>query len=235
MFEEKFNQLPRNDRNQFAEAISDLLYECYIPAQKFDRKLKLKKVNPTYYFIDKYFSLVEEYLSFLSIVVTRSQEDGVIFITSSIDKNHLKTDSITTLIVYVLRSYYEGQLKERPEADVVMSFKDCVDELYKRELSTSQKRIPTSSIVSSLRTLDSFNIINRCKGTFSDNNFSFFILPTIKYIISIEKINYLNAYFNNETVMEENNNLFTELENESTPNIKQIGENDYEIEYEDKK
>ena len=61
------------------------------------------------------------------------------------------------------------------------------------------------------------------------------IEPTIKYIISIEKINYLNAYFNNETVMEENNNLFTELENESTPNIKQIGENDYEIEYEDKK
>lgn len=61
-------------------------------------------------------------------------------------------------------------------------------------LSTASKRLSLQTISGAMKTLASFNIIARGRGSFNDNNYSFFILPSIKYIISTSKMNALYKF-----------------------------------------
>lgn len=230
MFEENFKKLTRSDQNQFSEAVSDLLYQCYVTRTTFDRKLQIVKLNPTYAYIDRHFALIEEYLQFLSIILSKSDEDGVIFIASSIDKNHLKIDSVTTLIVYALRSYYEEQISSSPEKlNVLMTSGQCNTKLQELGLSTATKRLSSAVIANSLRTLDSFNIVTRCKGRYSDTSYSFYILPTIKYVINKDKMNFIYSFITGETEQENDGSLFDNSISGDNQIAKQINENEYEF------
>ena len=233
MFEENYSKLTRSDKSLFAEAVSDLLYECYITRTYYDRSLKISKLNPTYAYIDRHYALIEEYLSFLSIVLSKSDEDGVIFIASSIEKNHLKIDSVTTLIVYALRSYYEEQLSLKPETlEILMTSGQCNKLFHELGLSTATKRLSTTTIADSLRVLESFNIVTRYRGRFSDSSYSFYILPTIKYVISSEKMNALYQFINGETSTLDDGGLFNDYQNDSDQQveIKEVGEGVFSLE-----
>ena len=235
MFEETYSRLTRGDKAQFAEAVSDLLYECYITRNYYDRTLKISKLNPTYSYIDRHYALIEEYLSFLSIVLTKSEEDGVIFISSDIEKNHLKIDSVTTLIVYALRSYYEEQLSQKPETlEVLMTSGQCNKLFHELGLSTATKRLSSSTIADSLRILESFNIVTRYRGRFSESSYSFYILPTIKYVISSEKMNALYQFINGESeTLDDQGDLFNDYNMEKEENgsgIKEVGDGVFSLE-----
>lgn len=58
-------------------------------------------------------------------------------------------------------------------------------------LSNVSKRLSPTTISQALRTLDGFNIVTKANGGYSDPSYSFFILPSIRYIISSEKLNAL--------------------------------------------
>ena len=60
-------------------------------------------------------------------------------------------------------------------------------------LSNLSKRLSPSTIASALRVLDGFNIVSKANNTYGDPSYSFFIMPTIRYVISSEKLNALYA------------------------------------------
>lgn len=192
MFQEDYEKMSRSDRELFSETINDLLYQCYIVRRSYDRKTKMFRMDPGYLFIERYYSMFEDYLSYMDMQLSKSDEDGVIFVTSGADRNHYRFDPTTTLVVYALRSYYEGAIEKTPqETEVLMSNVTLNSLVAQMGLSNLSKRLSPTTIASSLRMLDSFNIVTKANNSYGDPSYSFFVLPTIRYVISSEKLNSL--------------------------------------------
>lgn len=192
MFQEEFEKMSRSDRELFAETVNDLLYQCYIVRKSYDRKTKMFRTDPGYLFIERYYSLIEDYLSYMDMQVSKNDDDGVVFVTSGAERNHYRFDPTTTLVVYALRSYYEGAIEKAPqETEVLMTNVTMNSLVTQMGLSNLSKRLSPTTIASALRLLDSFNIVTRANNNYGDPSYSFFILPTIRYVISSEKLNAL--------------------------------------------
>ena len=197
MFQEEYEKLSHSDRTLFSETVNDLLYQCYIVRKSYDRKSKMFRMDPGYYFIERYFSLFEEYLSYMDMQLSKNDQDGVIFVTSGAERNHLRFDPTTTLVVYVLRSYYEGAIEKAPQETEVLMTSGAINSLVNElGLSTLSKRLSPTTIASALRVLDGFNIVTRANISYGDASYSFFIMPTIRYVISSEKLNALYTMLN---------------------------------------
>ena len=197
MFQEEYEKLSHSDRTLFSETVNDLLYQCYIVRKSYDRKSKMFRMDPGYYFIERYFSLFEEYLSYMDMQLSKNDQDGVIFVTSGAERNHLRFDPTTTLVVYVLRSYYEGAIEKAPQETVVLMTSGAINSLVNElGLSTLSKRLSPTTIASALRVLDGFNIVTRANNSYGDPSYSFYIMPTIRYVISSEKLNALYTMLN---------------------------------------
>ena len=197
MFQEEYEKLSHSDRTLFSETVNDLLYQCYIVRKSYDRKSKMFRMDPGYYFIERYFSLFEEYLSYMDMQLSKNDQDGVIFVTSGAERNHLRFDPTTTLVVYVLRSYYEGAIEKAPQETEVLMTSGAINSLVNElGLSTLSKRLSPTTIASALRVLDGFNIVTRANTSYGDPSYSFYIMPTIRYVISSEKLNALYTMLN---------------------------------------
>ena len=192
MFQEEFEKMSRSDRELFAETVNDLLYQCYIVRKSYDRKTKMFRTDPGYLFIERYYSVIEDYLSYMDMQVSKNDDDGVVFVTSGAERNHYRFDPTTTLVVYALRSYYEGAIEKAPQETGVLMTNVTMNSLVTQMgLSNLSKRLSPTTIASALRLLDSFNIVTRANNNYGDPSYSFFILPTIRYVISSEKLNAL--------------------------------------------
>ena len=197
MFQEEYEKLSHSDRTLFSETVNDLLYQCYIVRKSYDRKSKMFRMDPGYYFIERYFSLFEEYLSYMDMQLSKNDQDGVIFVTSGAERNHLRFDPTTTLVVYVLRSYYEGAIEKAPQETEVLMTSGAINSLVNElGLSTLSKRLSPTTIASALRVLDGFNIVTRANNSYGDPSYSFYIMPTIRYVISSAKLNALYTMLN---------------------------------------
>ena len=197
MFQEEYEKLSHSDRTLFSETVNDLLYQCYIVRKSYDRKSKMFRMDPGDYFIERYFSLFEEYLSYMDMQLSKNDQDGVIFVTSGAERNHLRFDPTTTLVVYVLRSYYEGAIEKAPQETEVLMTSGAINSLVNElGLSTLSKRLSPTTIASALRVLDGFNIVTRANNSYGDPSYSFYIMPTIRYVISSEKLNALYTMLN---------------------------------------
>lgn len=195
MFIEEYEKMSRGDKNLFSSALNDLLYQCFIVRQNYDRKSKMFRTDPDYNFIERYYSVFEDYLSYMNMALSKNDDEGVIFVTSLEDKNHFRMDPTTTLIVFALRSYYEDQIKKAPEElQVLMTSGQLSTLVQELGLSNVSKRLSFSTVSSVLRTLDSFNVVSRANNSYGDPTYSFFILPTIRYVLSTEKVNALYNY-----------------------------------------
>ncbi len=203
MFQEEYEKMSRGDRNLFSETVNDLLYQCFIVRKSYDRKSKMFRADPGYLFIERYYSVFEEYLSYMDMTLSKNDEDGIIFVTSAVERNHYRMDPTTTLVVFALRSFYEGQVEKTPEqTEVMMTSAQMMALVQELGLSNLSKRLSFSTIASILRTLDGFNVVNRITNNYGDPTYSFYILPTIRYVLSSEKLNSLYTYL---TAPEETN------------------------------
>lgn len=204
MFVEEYEKMSRGDRSLFSETVNDLLYQCFIVRKSYDRKSRMFRADPGYMFIERYFSVFEEYLSYMDMTLSKNDEDGIIFVTSGAERNHFRMDPTTTLIVFALRSYYEGQIEKAPaETEVLMTSGQMLTLVQELGLSNVSKRLSSQTIGSILRTLDGFNVVSRATNSYGDPTYTFFIMPTIRYVISSEKLNALYSFLTNPEEEEE--------------------------------
>lgn len=74
--------------------------------------------------------------------------------------------------------------------------------LRDKGLMKVNKRLSTNALASGLKTLASYNIIARAHHSFYDSSYSFYILPSIRYVISNSK---MNALYDEVTKIAEGN------------------------------
>lgn len=194
-FQEDYDKLSTGEKSQFSETMNNLLYHCFIVRKRYDVTTGLEKIQYDYTFIEKHYSLFEEYLDFIDMVISKDDDSGVIFLRNALDKNRERVDTATTFVIYTLRDFYEDSLEKQPNVlQVAMDSTQLRQKLSDLGLSTASKRLSLQTISGAMKTLASFNIIARGRGSFNDNNYSFFILPSIKYIISTSKMNALYKF-----------------------------------------
>lgn len=192
MFEEDFDKLTRGEQGQFRKVLSDLLYHCYIVRRYYDRTTKMYRYSPDYLFIERHYDLISEYISFAGMQLNKDDDSGVAFLTSDDESNRIRIDSVTTLVLYALRSYYEDKLNDNPSQNEVYCDSTTLKVLLKElGITAVSRRISLVSLGSSLRTLSMYNIVSIARGSFSEPAFAFYILPSIRFVISNAKLNAL--------------------------------------------
>lgn len=205
-FQEDYEKLSTGEKSQFSETMNNLLYHCFIVRKRYDVTTGLEKIQYDYTFIEKHYSLFEEYLDFIDMVISKDDDSGVIFLRNALDKNRERVDTATTFVIYTLRDFYEDSLEKQPNVlQVAMDSTQLRQKLSDLGLSTASKRLSLQTISGAMKTLASFNIIARGRGSFNDNNYSFFILPSIKYIISTSKMNALYKFLTGSEEQNEDN------------------------------
>lgn len=203
MFQEDYEKLTRGERRQFEDAVNDLLYTCFIVRKSFDRATNVSKISPTYLFIERHYNLINDFVGFIGLDLVKDDQNGVIYLNSEEGRNRIRIDSVTTLLVYALRSYYEEKVSDNPSlTETYMDSTTLKMILRDKGLMKVNKRLSTNALASGLKTLASYNIIARAQHSFYDSSYSFYILPSIRYVISNSK---MNALYDEVTKIAEDN------------------------------
>lgn len=203
MFQEYYEKLTRGEQRQFEDAVNDLLYTCFIVRKSFDRATNVSKISPTYLFIERHYNLINDFVGFIGLDLVKDDQNGVIYLNSEEGRNRIRIDSVTTLLVYALRSYYEEKVSDNPSlTETYMDSTTLKMILRDKGLMKVNKRLSTNALASGLKTLASYNIIARAQHSFYDSSYSFYILPSIRYVISNSK---MNALYDEVTKIAEGN------------------------------
>lgn len=203
MFQEDYEKLTRGEQRQFEDAVNDLLYTCFIVRKSFDRATNVSKISPTYLFIERHYNLINDFVGFIGLDLVKDDPNGVIYLNSEEGRNRIRIDSVTTLLVYALRSYYEEKVSDNPSlTETYMDSTTLKMILRDKGLMKVNKRLSTNALASGLKTLASYNIIARAQHSFYDSSYSFYILPSIRYVISNSK---MNALYDEVTKIAEDN------------------------------
>lgn len=192
MFESAYETLNHTEQAQFKDALNNLLFKCFIVRKVYDRTRKMSRVNSDYLFIEKHLDLFNDYLSCSGLDIDLDDTDGVITLRSLEGKNNLRVDGVTTLLIYLLRYYYEEQVVLKPNStEIFMDTNNIKDLLKEKGLIKLNKKFNMTSISSSMKILAQYNIVARVENTFSDSYYSFYILPSIRHAISQIKMDVL--------------------------------------------
>ena len=203
MFQEDYEKLTRGEQRQFEDAVNDLLYTCFIVRKSFDRATNVSKISPTYLFIERHYNLINDFVGFIGLDLVKDDQNGVIYLNSEEGRNRIRIDSVTTLLVYALRSYYEEKVSDNPSlTETYMDSTTLKMILRDKGLMKVNKPLSTNALASGLKTLASYNIIARAQHSFYDSSYSFYILPSIRYVISNSK---MNALYDEVTKIAEGN------------------------------
>ena len=131
-------------------------------------------------------------MSYSGLDIDLDDTDGVITLRSLEGKNNLRVDGVTTLLIYLLRYYYEEQVVLKPNStEIFMDTNNIKDLLKEKGLIKLNKKFNMTSISSSMKILAQYNIVARVENTFSDSYYSFYILPSIRHAISQIKMDVL--------------------------------------------
>ena len=190
MFEEKYLQLSNQEKEDFARVVNNLLLKSFILRENYDRHSKMMKSNRDYSFVERNIDMIREYLEFSGWTIEKDSRLGVVMINNEYKDNHIRIDFLTSIIVYGLRYAYElSKEKEEMTTEVYFTAAELLQILMEKGLIRQDKKPSAVAMASSYRFLENHNIISRVSGEFRDRGLTFYILPSILYVIDIERIN----------------------------------------------
>ena len=190
MFEEKYLQLSNQEKEDFARVVNNLMLKSFILRENYDRHSKMMKSNRDYSFVERNIDMIREYLEFSGWTVEKDSRLGVVMINNEYKDNHIRIDFLTSIIVYGLRYAYElSKEKEEMTTEVYFTAAELLQILMEKGLIRQDKKPSAVAMASSYRFLENHNIISRVSGEFRDRSLTFYILPSILYVIDVERIN----------------------------------------------
>ena len=190
MFEEQYLKLSNSEKEDFARVVNNLLLKSFVLRETYDRHAKIMKSNKDYSFIERNIEMIREYLAFSGWTVEKDSRLGVVMINNEYQDNHIRIDFMTSLMVYALRYAYELRREEdQMTTDVYFSASELMKILIDKGLIKQAKKPSAVAMASSYRFLENHNIIARDTGDFRDRSLTFYILPSILFVIDMDKIN----------------------------------------------
>lgn len=189
MFDEKYEELRSNEKEEFAHCVNILMLKSFVVRNYYDKNAKLIRSSKEYSFIERNFDLISEYLNYSGWILSKDSRRGVISIANEYRENHVRLDLITSILIYGLRYVYENLRNEDSlTQEVPYSSSELIQTLMSMQVLRADKRPSFASLGASYRFLESHNIINRISGDYKERNLQFYILPSILFVIDNEMI-----------------------------------------------
>lgn len=187
MFEESWKDFSSSDRENFRNTVASLLSHTFILSRVWDSASGDALVNPEYNWALRNYEVLEEYLEYAGITLSRDTGYGVIYISSFPASERARFDKLTTLVCYVLRLVYMENREALSLSSVtVLTVGDLVDKMAM--LGLMKNRFTKTQIKDSLRRLLRFRLIAKGSGDLDDKATRIVVLPSIAFAISDEKI-----------------------------------------------
>jgi hypothetical protein len=182
--------LSRQEQDEFARVVNNLLLTSFCVRDYYDNREKTIKINPDFRFIERHFDLINEYLSFSGWEVEKDLLSGVFNLVNEYGQNRIKFDREVSLILFVLRLIYETEKSESNQSSdsIYLTTPLVLKVMHNRGISMPGKKLNGRLIGRNLRILSSYNIIAKVSGSYDEGNVNFYLLPSIKYAVDADKI-----------------------------------------------
>ena len=191
MFEEKYNNLTNNDKENFKRVVNLILSKTFIVNHIYNKNEKMFKSNPDYRFFERNFDIFAGYLEMAGYKINKDTNYEVIYIENEYGFNKKRLDKSTTIFLYGLRlKYDEEREKVRLNSEVVITVSELIATL--KDVGAYDKKPSDVERRNALSTLISFNLIQKIEGILEKADTKIVILPSILFAITNEKITILS-------------------------------------------
>ncbi len=197
MWAEKWEKLTDRDKEEFIRVINLLLNKTFILRDEYDGNTKNMVINKDFRFIERHYSLIEEYLRVAGWHVQNDAYSGVMAAYNRFGTNRYRLDKYTTYFLYTLRLIYE---ESREKVALSKQCTTTVGEMVEKMfyLGLLEKKPPDTSLREGLNTLKRFNIIEKIEGDWTKADTRVVIYPSIELLVTNEKISNLYTQLTEE-------------------------------------
>ncbi len=190
MWHKEWALLSSDDREQFSRLVNLMLAKTFILRDRIDPKDRSLATDRDFRFVERHYPLFRDYLSVAGWELVLEPDYGVAFVTNHYGYNRRHLDKATTYFLYALRLIYEEEREKLTiRREVITTVMDVVQKL--NYLGLVDRRITDTLLMESLSILKDFNIIDKLDGSWTDPEARILIYPTILFVISNERINFL--------------------------------------------
>ena len=182
--------LTAEEREHFSRIINILLAKTFILRDRLEHREKSLAADRDFRFIERQYHLFRDYLAVAGWELTLETDYGVAWVSNPAGFSRRKLDKVTTYFLYVLRLIYEEEREKLSiRKEVITTVIEVVQKLG--YLGLIDRRITDTLLADSFAILKDFNIIDKLDGSWTDPEARILIYPTILFVISNERINFL--------------------------------------------
>jgi hypothetical protein len=194
MFEEDYEKLSGNERDEFRRLANYLLSHTYLVRHEYQPSQQMTLPNRDYQTASRFFEMLRDYFFLSGWRLERDDNYGIISLSNTYEHNRLRLDRFTTLFLYMCRLIYE---EGREDAGTFRTVKTDTKEVVEkmRTLGLLEKGKTTKKErLDAQRTLAHFNIIRKMESSPWDGEGNqILILPSVLSIIPNQGINDMAA------------------------------------------
>lgn len=170
----------QKDKDEFKRICNRLLGYCFLCKGNVTNK-------SDYYFVLKYRSEFQEYLSVLGFRLEINEENGVIQLTNPQNYNHLNLKLYESVILLILRILYDEKKRELSVSDeVIINLGDIQDKFLSLQLR--DKMIDKTTMRNALSLFRRFQLIETLDKDLSNEESRVLIYDSIMMAVRIEDI-----------------------------------------------
>lgn len=186
MFIEKYERLTDKDKELFARICNLLLSETFVIRNDY-KGGNTNSRNQDYIFLSQNFEVVSEYLELAGWRLYKDDINGIIYVENEIGTNKVSLNADQTHILLILRLIYDEHANVNIYSGVMTKVEEVLHQLVD-VFHFFDKKPNMSEFKKSMKIFDDYNIIKLINGTYENVDCDFVILPTIKIVVSAERI-----------------------------------------------
>lgn len=186
MFTEKYERFTDKDKELFAKVCNLLLSETFVVRNDY-RGGNTNSRNQDYIFLSHNFEVISEYLELAGWRLYKDDINGLIYVENEIGTNKVSLTADQTHILLILRLIYDEHANVNVYSGVMSKVEEVLHQLVD-VFHFFDKKPNMSEFKRSMKTFDDYNIIKLINGNYAEVDCDFVILPTIKIVVSSERI-----------------------------------------------
>lgn len=177
---ELLNNMLQKDKDEFKRICNRILSHCFLCKGNVTNR-------PDYYFVLKYRTEFQEYLSVLGYRLEISEEFGVIQLTNPQNYNRLNLKLYESIILLILRILYDEKKRELSVSDeVIVNLGDIQDKFL--SLQIREKMIDKTTMRNGLNLFRRFQLIETLDKDLSNEESRILIYDSVMMAVRVEDI-----------------------------------------------
>jgi len=190
VIDDKYDKLTVRDKEAFSAIVNKLLRSNYILREIYSSKDQEMKINYDFSFLERHYSLVEDYLEIGGWRLHKDSRFGVIYVDSIYDYNRHRIYKFATKILLTMRLMYDEEREKLVlKKEVMLTIHGLVNRMI--SLGLLNKKPSNTELTQAMNELAGFQLVERIDGLWSNPETRFIIYPSILFVLTNAKLNEL--------------------------------------------